>query len=269
MRHKKHFWIPFVAFLMLTAISTLVYAQPTASEIVSNFNGLNGGQGYIYNNVTSGLGSLQNLTTSPGSSNVDTSGYYWIVGGTNFFQTIGIEPETTHVASSGMAKLSYNATTGTTTTTSGTALTFGAAYLYSKFALGGLVITEEIAYDFYTALNTLTGTFPASNWDTNDLLRELRVIEANTDYWTRSYNPGLIYSAIGNYSIFVMNTTDLMGLESQDTLYIARSTGPTAPPWGDDPPIIGGVPEPATLLLWTLGGLGFAGTSWAKKRKKK
>ena len=31
----------------------------------------------------------------------------------------------------------------------------------------------------------------------------------------------------------------------------------------------GGVPEPATLLLWTLGGMGLAGTSWVRKRRMK
>ena len=31
----------------------------------------------------------------------------------------------------------------------------------------------------------------------------------------------------------------------------------------------GGVPEPATLLLWTLGGIGFASSSFARKRRLK
>ena len=30
-----------------------------------------------------------------------------------------------------------------------------------------------------------------------------------------------------------------------------------------------GVPEPATLLLWTLGGMGLAGSSWVRKRQMK
>jgi hypothetical protein len=35
----------------------------------------------------------------------------------------------------------------------------------------------------------------------------------------------------------------------------------------DDPPS-DDVPEPAAVLLWTLGGLGLGGTSWLRNRNK-
>jgi hypothetical protein len=37
----------------------------------------------------------------------------------------------------------------------------------------------------------------------------------------------------------------------------------------DEPPPPPDVPEPATMLLWTLGGLGLTGTTWARKRRMK
>ena len=268
MRHKKHFWIPLVTVFVLAAVCSTAQAQFTATEIVSNFNGLNGGQGFVFDNQTLGNGYEQRLTTTSSNSNVDTSAYYSLIGGTNFFQTFGIQPGNSTVANSGTALLNYNAATGTTTNADGTALTFGAAYLYAKYSSGGLLVTDDRAYEFYVALNTLTGYYPSSNWSTNTFLLELRARESDMNFWTRSYDPGLMYSEIGNYSVFVVRITDWDDSSAQNVLYIAKSTGPTAPPWGDEPPLPGGVPEPTTLLLWTIGGLWLSGTSWFGHRNR-
>ena len=270
MRHKKQFWIlPFAVFVLATVLTT-AYAQPTATQIVENFNLMNGGQGFVFDNPTPGIDDMQKLTTRPGNSNVDTSAYHPFIGGTNFFQTFCIQPGNSSVASNGTAKLNYDTEAGTTTNASGEALTFGVAYLYAKYTSGALVVADDTAYEFYVALNTLTGSFPSGNWSTNNFLRELRVMESNTNYWTRNYDPGLIYSEIGNYSVFVVRMTDWNDSSTPNVLYIARSTGPAAPPWSDaPPPLPGSVPEPAMLLFWTFGGLSLTGTPWLRNRSKK
>jgi len=269
MRHKKQFWIRLGAVFVLATVCTTAYAQPTATEIVNNFNDLNGGQGYVFENQTVGIDNVQRLTTSSGSnSNVDLSAYHPFIGSTNFFQTFCIQPDSMNAVNNGTAKLDYNSTSGTTTTSNGTILTYGAAYLYTKYATGALVVTDGMAYEFYVALNTLTGDFSSDNWSSNNFLRELRNMESDTNYWTRNYNPGLIYSEIGNYSVFVVRMTDSYDFSTQNVLYISRSTGPTAPPWTDVPPL-SGVPEPAMLMLWTFGGWGLTVTSWFRNRNKK
>ena len=264
MSHKKHFWIPFVAFLVLAIVGTTVYAQPTATQIVNIFNGLNGNQGFLFDNQTTGVDSIQRLTTSSGSS-PDLSAYASGIGGTNYFQTFCIQPANTNVASSGTATLNYiyDPTAGSTSNSSGTALTFGAAYLYYKFATGALVVDEFMANEFYVALNTLTGDLPSMNWSTNEFLKELRRSESDLTYWTRDYDPGVIYSEIGNFSVFVVNLSSA-GLPAQNVLYLANSSGAAV-----EPPSPNGVPEPTALLLWILGGFGMAGTSWIHSRSKK
>ena len=52
-------------------------------------------------------------------------------------------------------------------------------------------------------------------------------------------------------------------------IFSNHSTGPIDPPDPPDPPEPGDVPEPATLLLWTLVGLGLAGSSWTRKHRGK
>ena len=76
------------------------------------------------------------------------------------------------------------------------------------------------------------------------------------EYLMSSYDPGQSYDLMGDYSVFVMRTTSTDGkIASQDFLILLEHEGSPD------------VPEPATLLLWTLGGLGVAGTSWARKRR--
>jgi len=54
-----------------------------------------------------------------------------------------------------------------------------------------------------------------------------------------------------------------MGMDYADGLFLVVNNA------GGDEPTPTGVPEPATMLLWSLGGLGLAGTSWYRKRTKK
>jgi len=268
MRHKKQFWIPLGVVFVMAAVCTTAYADLTAQQIVTAFNNMNDNQGFIFNNQILGDTNIQRLSAQSETGNIDTNAYHFVIGNGNSFQTFSIQPGDT-VASSGTATLSYNEAAGTTTTTDGTALSYGAAFLYAKYATGALVVTDDQAYEFSAALNTLTGHLPSSNWSTNSFLQELHNVEFNTNFWTRSYNPGLTYSGIGDYSVFVMRMTNWSDLTAQNVLYIARSSGPAAQPWVQlPPPPSSGVPEPAMLLLWTFGGLGLTGTSWFRNRNK-
>jgi hypothetical protein len=68
------------------------------------------------------------------------------------------------------------------------------------------------------------------------------------------------------------NQTDWDG-DYQDLVFLIFMNNPADPPPIDPPPVDpppgggGDVPEPATMLLWTLGGFGMAGTSWIRKRR--
>ena len=260
--------------LVLVMASAAAYAQPTAADIFNSFNGLNGDQGFLYDVQTlGGMSNYQRLTTRSGS-NPDTSAYYSGMGSSNSFLTFGVQPNNANIGTGGIATLNYDASAGTTTNKDGIALSYGAAFLYAKYATGVLVVTDDTAYDFYQALNTLNGTL-STNWNSNNFLYQLRTIESNMDYWTRTYNPGLIYTDIGNISVFILQLRDQTGNSSQqDVLYVANSTGPAAPPWDPNqppqPPLPpSGVPEPASVVLWTLGCLGLTGTSWIRNRRMK
>ena len=79
-------------------------------------------------------------------------------------------------------------------------------------------------------------------------------------YWTAHYNLLQNYDVMGDYLVFIMTVTDPNGGNThfEDFLYHATKTdNPTPPRRPDDPPGNGDVPEPATVLLWTLGSLGF------------
>jgi hypothetical protein len=83
------------------------------------------------------------------------------------------------------------------------------------------------------------------------------------------------YTEIGDYLVFVMDLMDANGrhINMGDYLYLVRkSDSPDAPIRPDFPDIGNGnndVPEPASILLWALGGLGLACTSRARNRRMK
>jgi len=266
MKHKIQLVIPIVAILLTVAASQSVYADLNAREIRDRFNSMNGGQGFSFIPDVLQRPTLLTLTTQAGSQNVDTSAYIsgrkGSIGSQTFFQTFCVSPQL-DVCSVGLGKLNYDETTGLSKNKQGNgyALTLGAAYLYKEFAtsLTPLGITGEInPMDFAQAIRALMATVTVSDWDGNIYLKKLLSINDDYDYWRSLYHANQRYSEIGDYCVFVINVTDSNGEgEYQDFLYIARAEGP---------PVI---PEPATLLLWSLGSLGLFGTSLARKRRMK
>ena len=134
------------------------------------------------------------------------------------------------------------------------------------------------------------------DWETNYYTRLLLAENPDKNYWLQEYNFLDRYDEIGDYCVFVMNMRDphakshfiqnphdnssgQIDIYHSDFLYLAkgsvfRNSGEGGGDSGDgvntdggDCP--GGVPEPATLLLWMLGGLGFAGSSWTRKNRMK
>lgn len=251
MKHSKLCGVLLATVLVVVAISETSFADLNASEIQANFNSMNGGQGFRFTYV-SGV----TLTTSAGYTNVDTSAYGSSMGGTNtsglsYFKTFCVEPSAS-VSGTLVGKLNYSG--GLTQTSAGFKLSLGAAMLYKEYAVDG----SRTSTALQTAIQALMGITTVSNWATNTHLAYLLTVNNDKSYWTQAYDPGQYYGEIGNYSVFVMNVTTTSNLDRQDFLYIAKANGNG-----------GDVPEPATLLLWTLGGLGVFGTSRARKRRMK
>ena len=258
--------IPFAVLFLMTLASKSVYADLNALEIYNTFKSMNGGQGFRFVPDRLVSPTLVTLTTQTDYQNVDNSAYIAGRGGSvgspsqTFFETFCVAPELL-VSSVGLGKLNYNETTGLSKTSEGHTLTLGAAYLYKEYAtsLTPLGITGEVdSMDFALAIRALMGIRIVSKWTENVYLNALLDINDSKEYWTKRYQVNQKYSEIGDYCVFVINVTDTDGLgQYQDFLYIAPAEGTPD------------VPEPVTILLWSLGGMGLFGTSLARKRRMK
>ena len=248
----------------------------------------------------SGREALRKLAFQPRSDHtVDVSAYTEIekvYGGENggdwitTFRCYRDDPELT----SGDAWLAYDAgKTYCGTQTGPHYLTLGAAYLYAHFVQGTLIqiaLPGGGVYDwnagvFRNALDLLYAEISDVDtaWD-NPYLAYLLSITPDTpttpqgqsvtakQYWCTDYVLTYDYDTIdgigfGDYYVFAMNVYPIysgqpvLGMNAAMLYAISKNTG-------DDPPPPG-VPEPAALLLWTLGGLGLGGTSWLRSRNKK
>jgi len=247
---------PAIAFLAVAlSFQNSVKADMNAQAIVDQFNSASGGTkmsfSYGYN--------YEVQISQNGSGFADTSAYeQGVTGGSNYYRTFCVQP---NVGAYQNMQATLNYENGRSTTTSGHFLTIGAAYLYSQFAAGtldGYEYAETSARttsnsNLMSAIRYLMGIYTPLDWD-NPFMDLLLSINGSKTFWTTEYDPNQYYDVIGNYSVFVMNNSEVggSGRDGQDFLYVANATDSV-------------VPEPATLLLWGLGSLGAFGI--ARKRK--
>ena len=148
-------------------------------------------------------------------------------------------------------------------------LTVGAAYLYYLWldphatgaGIPGLGYTPmAINGEIGSAIRYLMGYRDSSSYlNSNIESYLLNLSNGNWSYWTQAYDPDKYYTEIGNYCVFVVNVNLLSdGSPGQDFLYMVEAPESYPP----------GVPEPATILLWTVGTFGAAGVSWNRRRTR-
>jgi len=303
MRHNR-FLLCALSVVMLAVSSTLSFAD--VSDIVTNFNSKNGGKGFLFRAVIDKSGSSgyfkdhsPGVSTgefrlyNEGTASIDLSGYSGLTsynGGANinasYFQTFCVDPGlemSFGVENSGL--LNYGGRNvapfgdGTTRTKMGARLNLGVAYLYKEFAAGTLrgyeytygdtridtaVILQDTIWLLMGRQDKMVNSANA-NWSTNDFLQELLRVNNSQSYWVNSiYDLNATYGFMDDYKVFVMNVTTSMIMQlsgdstslQQDVLYVIRDGGGN------------GVPEPASLLLWTLGSIGVAGVAYRKRRMK-
>ena len=265
MKNLKNFVLLAV---VLTCINCgLARADLTPSEIVAQFNGL-GSNGWSFN---SGASTERYFSSTNANYTPDLSAYHANARGTgsNRFLTFCVEPNSGSVASTGTAKLNFSGGNSTRVSYDNKAVSVGTAFLYKQFATGAFssnlynyTNASQRSSDYSTLLSTLRALMSPQgslNWSSNKYLAYLLTINSSQSYWTGVYNPGQYYDEIGNYAIFVMNVRNANGTgEYQDFLYISKAD------YGKG----GEVPEPATILLWTLG-MGAFGIGHYRKRNKK
>ena len=133
-------------------------------------------------------------------------------------------------------------------------LTVGAAYLYKAYITGDLATAGfTVETEIGNTIRYLSTHGMVSLLDF-DLLYWLSTQLPAGNNWFDDYDPAANYSFMGNYQVFVLEVSDeFLNIPSQDFLFI-RLTDP------------GHAPEPATILLWTLGAAGAIG--YARKRSK-
>ena len=257
MKHNKLLWNLLVVTLLLAFAQSSVYAELNANEIYTTFNSTNGNQGFRFTYSVTSNGFVA-LTTQPGFAHVNFDAYmYGTTGGDDFFTTLCVEPDVA-VVSLGLGLLNYDTVNGISQTTLGQVLSLGAAFLYKQYATGELVVSSQADMAaYYAAMQVLMGNTTGVSWGSNPYLSSLLDRTSDNSYWMNVYKPAQSYTEIGNFCVFVMEVTDSsMSGNSQNFLYISSGNKPPFP-----------VPEPATLLFWSLG-LGLGGSWWVRQRRR-
>ena len=249
--------------LMIFCLCGISFADFNAADYVTHFNSLNNGQGYRF---TYGYDNEVQLTQVSGTDNFDLSAYDTSrsTGRTDYFRTFCNEP-TQGVNNTYKGSLNYNTTTGVTKNSLGYAVKLGTAVLYSQFAAGtlkdydydGLLRSIDSSY-MTAALRATMGVTIVNNWNSNKYLAQLLAINPDKSYWTSAYNPNQRYDEVGDYAVFALNVYSSTGGGQQDFFFVTSTNYSR-----------GSVPEPATLLLWSISGISLAGASWRKYRSKK
>ena len=156
---------------------------------------------------------------------------------------------------------------------------FALAFLYVQFLTGRIDNTRVEEFQF--ALTHLMSKEDTGVTSTDNYYIQFLLSIADTPYWDTPYNllGSYIYTGndveydgqivlrngedmMGNYYVFVMSVFDADEKINGNKMLYAHLKSEEFP----DPD---STPEPATLLLWTLGGLGLGGTSWLRHRNKK
>ena len=271
MKVYRPFKISCFSLLFLTLSCATAFSDFDAGQFAIDFNRLNNGQGFRYNYTTAngshiGTGSEIQLSNQAGATPVDFSAYRpdLYTGGGNYMRTFCIEPNNSLLAYSGTADLNYQ--NGQTRTSSGGVVKLGTAALYSQFASGALQGFNFTAVDRHAEYITLRAAIQATmglisaDWSANKYLSQLLTLNSDKSYWSATYDPGMYYREVGNYAVFAMNVYNNSGGDTQDFLYVTKADYGNG---GND------VPEPATILFWSLGTLGFVGASRRRRNCKK
>ena len=173
-------------------------------------------------------------------------------------------------------KLDYD--NGATRTSAGTAINLGVVYLYTQYSTGKLYgydyANNSNAAELNEAFQFLMGNGNGvTTWTNNRFLEHLVTETGGPGVWTTPYNLNTVYPAWvdNNYAVYVINLSQIdyerlpelyptiPYMPVGDMLYLVRRDGGDI----DDP---NPVPEPATLIIWSVIGVGLLGTTRRKKR---
>lgn len=174
--------------------------------------------------------------------------------------------------------LSYD--NGLTRLSDGTPVTIGLAYLYTKYATGAYNNwNDALMAELYEAMRFLAGRGSSeTTWFSNGVLSSMITETALPGLWMTSYNLNTEYPAWvdNNYAIYAMNleqsqlvfdangNASTVWTSAGDVLYLVRRDGGGTDP-GTEP---GTVPEPGTLLAWSIIGLGMFGAARLRKKRR-
>ena len=281
MQQTQRFLVASLAVILLMAVGVSVFADYSAQTISKEFAGMNGGRGYVYD-TSQNEGYLSPLPTRGFDLVVNPTGLDAFYN--NRFWSIDLSADGT---CDGIywGKLSPYPFTdsydGFSKTNEGVYLTLGAAYLYKQYATGAFpnayidIYDHKYLEDAIRAAMKIIVNDPYQvdimyyyvnyDWDSNPYTRALLAENSDKNYWLARYDNTWRYDEIGDYCVFVMNldaASSTYSIPKGDGLYIAEGSEFR----NTDQP---GVPEPAMLLLWTLGGLGLAGSSWGRSCRTK
>jgi hypothetical protein len=193
--------------------------------------------------------------TNTGTGTLDLSAYTNASShsGNASFTTFCVEPDSTVTSGSTYnAVLNYNTVTGYTSNTTNTVLKNGAAWLYNQYATNSAYSLNSAQYTtFKEAIKILNGQVA---WNTsNTYVQAFLSAGFNQTQALANYMVGNSLFT-GSNSVFVVQLTTTTGGEVQDFIYVAGTPSSSTP-------------EPATVLLWSLGSLGALGMSYLKRRR--
>ena len=273
MKHTKTLANLFAAMLVATVFcGNNLFADFDVRKIQDSF--VNGGKEFFFTYKEDSQGDI--LTSANGKDDVDIAAYNTQFGRSGsvleqtYFRTFCIEPDSPAVNKDneneilvGTLNYVYDESEWVTQTSSNVELSLGAAVLYKEFAVGTRSTGDSLKESLREAILVLLSIRTIRSWADNDHLAYLWSIIPDAGAWTVNYDPSKYNALIGDYCVFVLNvvssddTLSAKDQARQDFLYIAKVNTSTD------------VPEPASLLLWTLGGIGVAAASWGRKRRMK